>query len=1493
MCERADKLIENIQTPAALYLAIDCCWQAEKYQQCLELISEYKYLFVDEMSPSYLLRSKVYCQQRLGLIPEAIADANLLFDRDNNSKNLLILIENYYRKGNLKQLVSTSYKLLDCSDIIPFNLLKTARLVLIEDKELAAKLWQKAIELEIDPWLVGEVIDLGFRLGLDRKTSPFLHQDYSQDTQKNSPLKFFSIQEVLSHYQEHKKFIHSINNQYEKAEMPVHFVTQSTKTPLINIYHSLFQKNIEEQNIHLAPAIMGRHGSRPLADFDANFCSQWQIHIDVSSFLLAAQLNILELVEQNFKPLKISPSFQIALQHQCALLMHHQPSQLNVARQITKLVRDKKLKQVSLDFDTTAEYSMLVNELDEYEARIHEKSRIEAGYVIDTLPLSRINKEHQWERFTLPDIYQKRIINCVAVIESLKNGGYITEKEYVQVLRDLGDEGNKNIQTIVPRPKSKLYLTDTATEYLAKANILEEVCKAFQVFVRSELVDSQSQTLLFQENSKESLSWLKKLITRISEGINTGLYQVFTPSNNFSGTEIEKEFLDDPNINALLDLFKIDYSQPNNIIWVDDRSLNKSIYLGKTLVVSILEIIKSLYIREELDTDEYYSKLNKLRAANVRYIPLASKELFFYLKKSQIKDWYLLESNNLSILRKYYNSCLLDTHRFQNLPQEDTEFNINNPSEIEFVFQYSIEILNVLTFIWQDSDIKDLEAQAYADWVLNNLYVGIFGTKHLRANDDDNDLILVGKDIGLFYARGLLLWDSSIDIDRETYTPRQKYFGWLESRITSLRIKANPNVKISAGKIISRSMDNLRLGSLTEDRDVQLYNQTILRLFYSDLPTHFQEILAENLDLMNWLGITRVESINLEFIAVAPIDFYRGITKAINGFENKIVALEPKSQEFAIQIVNDERPNKLEIKLVNTRNQQPFPISNTLLYLLINDSNLHESVLRSHYLKFDCDREQFEKAIKSIVSNKNNIERYKKARQLRDSSATTFYSNLENEILNIQPEDEFHVDELIPKSLKGLLRHFRFNIQNSINKDFTTLLDEGSQLLISEVGLEETLNRLVGLPVKLPEIIFQEIQKLSDRELKELLETASGNWASPINKIHLIDLALERTNNLDLIELAQTTIDSLCDGEESTKHFKLFKVILYWVNNEFSYWQEFQKIPLSLKICLIWSHSSRVQNIFEQSNILLEEQISKLQYLLAFQQINSEAINIDRKYWSDVLHPSNINEMNLSVHSLGYILSTKQEEVLEKLDLTKVHSFATRASEDDTRLTIPSLQLWSNCLHESNILNSFLGGNRSKYLSYVIGEESSKYLSFEYITKETQKVLDSLDENFFAESQWKVLQVFYEKSPLNENHTIQFKKIINNFNLSNCNDSHRSTLLEALVFISYQSQYVFNSQEQTFWQDKLINFADFCSTDISLLENEFYVDLLECAFYFSIDRNNSIMNLSNFAKLVKQITLRLPNFLKNYDLFRVASELPIEQLNDFWQVILLNRALHD
>ncbi|NER48521.1 MAG: hypothetical protein F6J92_17825, partial [Symploca sp. SIO1A3] len=1490
VADRADDLVSLVGTSDALSLAAQCAGQAGRFEQCFQLLNDHHELFPDSTLPPYLRHLRTCCQARLGLISQAVADAEELARSHETVENLVTLMNLQLNQGNLRGLAITASRLLKQEEIEPISLLQAARYLISENQKLAHQLWQRAVTVPIEAEVLGEVISLGYNLGLDQEIQPFVHQAQRLAIKGEGSFQAVNIKKLLELQQEWAENAAWINQKYDNAEVPIHLIAKIRRFALTKIFRDFPSSNAKNPNPHFQAAVLARYGARPFPEGFANSISQWRLHLDISAFLLAAHLGILDAVEQRFSPIRISAMLPTALLQESEHFVPHQPSRLDSYRKILRLNQSGQLRELPHSLNENSDE--LIEKLGKQSAILLEKARAENGFVVEFLPLKQLDADGVMQYVVLDETDQQRFINCRGLVEALKELGVLSNSAYETALNDLGDQKYEDLPLSLPTRNDSIFLNSELAVLLAGSNLLAKVCRYFRVFVTHQCICEAQLAISASGDSAESKRWLGELVERVSDGLDKGTYEAITLPNPDSDRELELQESWGANGLTAYDLFRYTY-QSNDVIWIDDRYFSKYPNLdGRVPIIGVLEILEALRVNEDLSETDYYDKILQLRAGNIRYIPLTKKEIIYHLKQAGVKNYRVQETEELAIIRRYIASCLLDSHRLQPLPMP-----VGSPrpnGEMTFVIECLRTTQDTIGDVWADMSLSEEMAVAYSDWVIENLYTGTFGVRHLSPNVDSNSdgLDLISNDISNLYFQGIHLWEIENNDNHQIPSRRQQYFGWLEWQITENRFKANPEIITSVARLIKDII--LYLGRQQEgDESLQVANLMWLQGFYRDLPDVLKDELEIEPELITYLQIKTVESINLRLLdASNPLvfnasDFFPAIALAVNGGEvNITTALQPQTT-FKIRTVQNDAST--QFRLINEAESTTYIWQDDVMLLTSDNPTVREKVLRSHRFWFDCDHATFERVINEILSTTDLRKRVGQANEWRKQSAAVFYSSFEKKL---HYEGIFTIDELIPPSGVGLIRHFHFEQYAAESLSFPEKLSPAAESLLAAEGLEICLKRLSCLPVKLPVQVREAFRNLPSSERETVLDRLASQLNSPVCKLHLIDLALLCPDSTKSVE---RIIDELY-GEAGELQFQLFKAIITILSSEFSYWHETKKWLPSMRLAMIWAHASKLYNLLYHPTVQLEQVTQKLDKHSQLRLISADILDRNPEFWNDILNPHRLNRIKLVVHGLATILSGCSPEIIKAIKITeKTSALAVRTLEDKQQLLDAQLYRDELSLAQDN-LNSLLGGgDHSEYLASLLGAELGEKIASQQLKAAVENAIDSLRNEPSAKEQWQVIMTVIGNLPIYSDLKEKLSNLLNSIDIVELYQTELLTSLWALMVASDHAANSDNEKLRSKLEQKLIEIAK----EINSQEQQEPVDpkiadyLLESALKLTLRNNDPRTTSYSLNSLLEKICSTWPHFanLRLRGLSKGVGELPANQLHGCWKTVLLLRVL--
>jgi tetratricopeptide (TPR) repeat protein len=874
VADRAEELVSKVQTPDALRLAAISAHNANRFHLCLRLLDNNRGLLRGGKLPSELRRIRVGSCQAIGIIPEAVAEAESLARDEPTTEHLIDLARLYSTKGDLKSLAILARRILDRPNLKQEELIRLAYLVHWEDQELAIALWRQAMQLDIPDELVAVAVDLGFQLGLDVELGPLLARMRLLAMEGKGGIQIATIEDLISLESQRREQSGKLSEFYRNGTGPVHLIAGQLNQPLVYLYHFLAGKNEGSPDPVRQFPLFIRHGGRQLMGGLPVVTGKLRICMDITAVLLAMHLEILRQVEESFRPIAIPAEMVPALIHMREQVSHHQPKRLEACQQIVELVGNTLMG--ALEFVPAVENHSLIEELGPEWVGLFEYARSQKGHLVDFYPIRK--RGISGEPASIPESLKKYVTSCRALIESLRSSGPLSDKEYEEALEALGDQGQVDISDgDVPRQGSLLILRANVPEILADANLLRTICSRFKVILEKKELEAANGELEGARQRASLFGWLSTLTDRISQGIGDGTYEVLPKQADTKLASEELGEISAPAFDCLRSLLQFS-PMDGDIIWCDDRSINGYLRRDAIPIIGISEMLMELLRKEIIKPEYYYEQILKLRAANARFIPVEKDEILHHLGNAVMRDGRVVETRALNVLRRYVAACLHDGNMLQRPPMP--KGSPNETGELAYALGLLSAVSDSVIEVWKKQEDDEDACRAKADWLIDNLYfdhIGAFRAVGIqKTQEEENYIAAVGLAGLVAHAIGL----SSLRKSGKT-SARRNYFEWLFDRILKRRFVADPDLIFG----VAESLKSLIRGTKesVEKTGSRSMAAKALQLYYEDLPSVIKDELVKDSDFVAGMGMKLIDINQLGELKFDADDFWRAVAETVNG----------------------------------------------------------------------------------------------------------------------------------------------------------------------------------------------------------------------------------------------------------------------------------------------------------------------------------------------------------------------------------------------------------------------------------------------------------------------------------------------------------------------------------------------------------------------------------------------------------------------------------
>lgn len=1478
IADRAEILIKVVSTSEAVRFAVIAAHNAERFKFCLELIDRHQHLFRQRKLPSQLRQVRVACQHALGLLPEAIVEAETLAREEPTVENLLALANLYLNKGDLKGLTIVARKLNNRTDLIPESLLGLARLVQWEDHGLANSFWRKATSQDLPDELVSEALALGFQLGLDDEVVPLMEKMAELGHQGKGGIQVKNVEDFIEFLKQRQEHTIKLDEIYRDGMGPIHLIAEQLGEPLINFYHRFLIENATIKNPRRQLVLLARHGGRALPPGFPDSRPQWRLNVDITAILLAAHLDILTEIEETFKPLHIPAALIRALLRMRKRVSPPQPSRLEIYRQIIDLQKRDMLAVVQCEIPPDYANTELVTELGEEWVALFEEVRTNSGYLVDHLPLhKRISNDPPT---ALPEDATQYLVNCRGVVDALREQGPLSEGTYSDAIQALGTEGVVS-GDIIPTPGKLLCCYGNIPEVLAEANLLQLVCEHFQVRISQREFEGVQGALKEHEQRQATAEWLDRLIDRLNRGVDDGTYAII-PSPPYEEGEMEKRAAENLDVECLRTVLKFEAAE-GDVIWADDRWINSYLHRNGVPIIGINEILKAIVGAGTLTVGEYYQKIIKLRAANVRFVPVQTDEIIHHLRQARVENRELVETQELKILRRYVAACLYRG----DILQRPMEGRPNEHGELAFLLGLGRTLTNAFVELWLTGEDDEITRQSRAEWLLANLYVDHLGLSKVpgvpRVQQDDRYMVAISL-------TGLIAHAISFDPARTAV--RRDYLDWLFHRILKKRFEADQELIL----LVVDMLKKILLDTIQGESDQNPPKSVMILLlgkFYDDLPTAIHDELGRDTDFMARIGLISLNIITIDEFNFDGDNFIQAVNEAVNGRRATIAPLGSDT-EIIFQPVEDH-PGELVFSYDHPESGVKKIVAGDNLVVLLGSPSERETALRRNRQWFDCPRQKFDEIVAEIASMEDPQRRIDAVESWRNTSIAEYYTSLEK---ILRKQRNFQFDNLLPPSVEGLLRHFRLSPDVKSGEAFQEALNVAARALIDEENLILTIDRLVSLPVPLPAPLVNAFIASSLAEQRQIIKRLIRIAGSPLSRIHLVHLLLDSGSKVPAFQRLAWRIVKNLFTPEGIEAVEAFFAILKWVNGEFGNWPDVRHWPAHVRLTIVWAHAHRLFSIF----ISAGAPISWLQntFSQASQHIHFEAFEWDADYWLDIAHPRNVNRDAFLLAGLFYALGEETNTFTEKglKDLVVSHAFMNVES-----VRAPNFKLLRDTSQAPNPLNSFLGGNLGEKLSPLLGTEDAAIFTHASLQNLIEQTIDNIAEESNVMLHWAWLLALVGDMPPSRGVVDRLRSTLHQTNFETLLQKDAELGLLVIQVASLQVKHLGDEALRLQLKNGLVQIAKRLSDlgmsqEVSVDNNdlsgqdEVSLRLLETALHISKAVQTSENVTTEFLDIVTQLIEAWSVLMSIFKpiIQRLCEELPISQAHQFWPLLVRLRA---
>jgi hypothetical protein len=1273
----SEELVEAVRSVESVRVAALAAHNDNQFDLCIHLIDASTDRFPQQKLPPELRSIRARALRARGKLGDAVVEAEDVAREFPTLENELALAQMLLEKGDLPRVVAVARRIADRNDLDTSSALRIARVVAADDPPLAVRLWRLACTQGISDEWVGGALELAFRLGLDEETRELTTRMTRLAEAGLHGHQAFSTSEFLELHVESTEHRQQTFDLYQGGMVPIHLVASELGLALTRLYRqnlSVFESN---SNPTRQFGLLAFHGVRASLGRRTEQAPRWRLHADITAILLSAHLGILDKVEQVFETIHIPEGLTRELALMRSAHVHNQPRRLENAMDVVRLASEGKITPA--DFSDEPVHNMFENLVGEERAVMLARASEQAGYVLDYLPFGSSTVDPPPD---LPAEAQARFVNVRAIVDALRNLGPLTRAEHRQALRRLGTLGREEAVGGPLMVGNPLFCYGNTAEVLASARVLGAATERFRVFVDEDVIRGLRSELDSALERQAIVEWISELMKRLSQGLETGRYSIIA-----APAAAETELGPAQGLRTLLAC----KPERDEAIWIDDRFVSGHwIRDGGAPIITTIDVLDGLDAHGALSRPELYELLTRLRAANVRYVPLSARELVHHLEDAQVVDGEVAETHALTVIRRYTAAWLLGASGLQ--PPLLPDGSPNPRAETALFEGLARAIASAVRHLLTRGTAAREARLARAEWVMRNLFVDYGAMRRFSglAGPHDDARWFSAITMVRFVTHGLTIgWK-----DRKAgRARRRRYFRWVWHNLLRPRADAD-------ALFLPLIADILKDYLLPHPNVPEEYRLSVSNTLHRQLPSRLRDALNAIPEVRASLGLQAVDMVTLRGVQIEHGVFIRAAAAAINGRRTQVPIL---GRDEVLEFIPSGATGDIARFRVDGLSAEPAHVRDDVLGVLTDSASERETWLRAHVEWFDGPATETDEWIANVASIEDPVRRFTDVEKTRSESPEWLYEQL---AVRLRAGETIRWADLKPAPPERLLRHFRLRAACKSGQQFQRELIQAGDQLIAESGLVPALERWAGLPVRLPTVFVSEVGKLPREEQIKLVKQLLKASGSPVSDLHLIRLLWHlREVNPAFGRLAQVKAGRMLRGECEVR-FEAFRSVLRWADEAVSRLQGASTWPARLRLALVWLHGHRVYSTFAG----VKADMQRLDRLFRETQfpLSARVISDDPTYTLAIAQPARVQRLPFLLSGFAYAFEGASDGEIKE-GLRQRFASAAFMQTDDVRL--PHVSLLRNPALASNGLRSFLGNRRASTLRTILPEADAALLA--------------------------------------------------------------------------------------------------------------------------------------------------------------------------------------
>ena len=1259
----AEELVDVLKSPASLLVAAHSLLVAGRFAAALNLLSRHEALMGTGEINGRLLRVKTTCLLKRGDPMGAIAAAKDLLRKNDAFEFKWMLFATQVEGADFRGGAETARSLVADPETTGGHLIRIAQEMWMTDPNLATHAYEKALSKGFPDRFLPTVASLGYQLGQDKAASPFLQQMIAGAGKPGSQVKILQYEDLKREFQQRHDAFDRFVAAYRSGQIPLHFGFSHSGPRLLQLW---FGRDGGLPTVD-GPTGLIRSGIHPVRSFEIG---GGELYMDVSSFIVAGEVGLLDLAEKLLAPIAVSQHLIVTLRQLAVAIAPGAPSNEVALKQILVLLQDARIATFDI-------------------------AEIEAGRERELQEVTEDNGPcRTWicKRSGAVSIFSSEASSAWPTISTDGLIALLQKDEPAASALETGatrSNPNESFEVSFPENDAVIFLDHGVTHQLADSEVLTKASSRFSLRIEASEYGQFVAIDLQSRSSARNFKKARELAERVSLGIEQGIYRIVQRDEAISSVEASE--LNDPCSLSLADM-GLSTAQGCKYVWCDDRFITSFANYETSTVVGISEILDLLRKRLLLNKEEYFGAISELRRKDYRYIPISDEEIVWAVNKAKIVKGRLAETPELKSLRTNLAACVLDTPSLR-------EPEGGSPMEYRWFAETFQAVSGAVAELWNDDSIPETVLSAKSDYILNQLGWPLSTPLEIaeKVPDVQFKIECTAAVAASLMARGMGLdWGKNSNPELRLHR-RARFFDWVASRLLIPVAEVLPEVIQALARIEGDALQNQQVNRRGVEEDVM---KNVLLLTLTDLPHLVKQELKFSKGFQDWLGVkpgkVHITLGNVEFDAN---NFWNAVSEAVRSGQGTVCEIQGERMLLVSRFRIREPWKRLRLKFDGFSTRAAFRHDATPAAILPRLAARKYLERRPDW--FDVDFQHRVKIARRITAERDPADRAARFMDYRAESQEALYLDIR---VSLRARVDIEPMALAPNSLVALANNLRISdreIQQG-NAD----LDQCATRLLEDVGLARALERFIHLPIALPDVLLDSFKSGSEEDRKAVLTRIERKTKSPLGLIQAAHLfAIASGGDDQWLARAKSLVTNAVETRESLGTWAFFHSILTWTYALLGSLDRFQGCEGRVRVLFSWLHAGRLTDLFLAAKGLDFERVEK-ELLNDARRFGLELGAWDTVAWEDSMHPRFAQRCPVLVAALASVLADVSEPAKNRLQLDRIFGLGPEVERD---YSVAALFVERSSMR--NRWNSFLSGKGHSDYRTALSEEFSALLS--------------------------------------------------------------------------------------------------------------------------------------------------------------------------------------